>query len=242
MKIKKSILIALLSIALLTSAYATNVEVEIVGTEISTTELIFSINVNEVTDFDTTDFTINYDSSTLELVSVESGTVTVGGDINLNKETNKVLLNMPGTDGVSGSGSITEIKFNVIGTGDKSISLSDFNIGDRFGSVIEISSVDYVGDFATAQEAPEQDDQSGQANDSKEGSSALLYSVIAIVALILIVGGFLLWSKFKKPKPELPIQQAPPVQQPPATQPQQPAQPQPAPADQTQQQPDQLIQ
>jgi len=209
MKIKKSILIALLSIALLTSAYATNVEVEIVGTEISTTELIFSINVNEVTDFDTTDFTINYDSSTLELVSVESGTVTVGGDINLNKETNKVLLNMPGTDGVSGSGSITEIKFNVIGTGDKSISLSDFNIGDRFGSVIEISSVEYVGEFSSEKE------DSGS-------NSILMYSLIAVGALILIVGGFVAWNKFKKPKEEIPIHETTPLQQP-QTPPQQPS-------------------
>ena len=243
MKIKQVLLTLLLSIILLTSVYAAGVEVEIVGTEISATELTFSINVDEVIDFDTTDFAVNYDSAALELVSVEPGTVTEGADVNLNKESNTVLINIPGTNGVSGSGSIAKINFNIIGAGDKTISLSNFNIGDRFGSVIEVSSVEYVGEFAPVQAAPEQDSGTDERmindgstynkQESGEGSSALRYSIIAVLALILIVGGFVLWNKFKKPKPEIPIQKTPPVQQ--------PTQPQPAPTDQTQQ-PDQPTQ
>lgn len=221
----KQILLTLLSIVILFPVYAAGVEVEISGTETSATEMTFSINVNEVTDFDTTDFTIEYDSDTLELVSVEPGTVTEGAEVSLNKESNTALVNMPGVAGVSGSGSIAKINFNIIEDGDKTVSLSNFNIGDRFGSVIEVSSVEYVGEFAPVQAAPEQDsgtDESQNEQDSKEGSSALLYSILAAVALILIVGGFVLWNKFKKPK--IPIQENPPVQQ--------PTQPQPPPTDQ----------
>tara|TARA_Y100000310_G_scaffold214435_1_gene215347 strand:- start:87 stop:809 length:723 start_codon:yes stop_codon:yes gene_type:complete len=240
MKIKNFLLTALLSIVILTSVYAAGVEAEISGTETSTTEITFTINVNEVTDLDTTDFTINYDSAALELVSVEPGTVTEGADISLNKESNTALVNMPGTNGVSGSGSIAKINFNILGEGDKTVSLSDFNIGDRFGSVIEVSSVEYVGEFAPVQEAPKQDldaetpsaGESQSEQESEKGSSALLYSLIAAAILALIVGGFVLWNKFKKP--EIPIQQTPPTVQ---QQPTQPTQPQPEP-----QQPDQPTQ
>jgi len=241
MKIKQVLLTLLLSIVILTSVYAAGVEAEIVGTETSATELTFSINVNEVTDFDTTDFTIEYDSTVLELVSVEPGSVTAGADVSLNKESNTALVNMPGTDGVSGAGSIAKINFNIVGDGDKTMSLSNFNIGDRFGSVIEVSSVEYIGEFAPVKEEPEQDTDAGipstgesqSEQDSEGGSSALIYSLIAVGVLVLIVGGFVLWNKFKKPKPEIPIQETPPVQQ--------PTQPQPAPTDQTQQ-PDQPTQ
>lgn len=222
MKIKNLLLTVLFSIIILTTVYAASVEVEISGTETSATEMTFSINVNEVTDFDTTDFTIEYDSDTLELLSVEPGTVTDGAEVNLNKESNTALINMPGTDGVSGSGSIAKINFNILGDGDKTISLSNFNIGDRFGSVIEVSSVEYVGEFAPVKKEPEQDTNAGTPStgetqneqESESGSSALLYSIIAVAALILIVGGFLLWNKSKKPKNELPIQPTPPAVQP----------------------------
>ena len=219
MKIKV-LVTTLFSLLLLTSVYATTVEVE--GIETGNT-LIFSVSVDDVTDFDTTDFTINYDSSVLELISVEPGTVSEGGNANLNKENNKVLLNMPGVSGVSGSGNIAEITFNVIGSGDKSITLSNFNMGDRFGMPIE-SSVEYVGKFASSKGA------SGN-------NSILIYSLIAVGALILIVGGFVAWNKFKKPKEEIPIHETTPLQQPDQpTQPtpQQPTQPQTPPTDQTQ--------
>jgi hypothetical protein len=257
MKIKNLLLTALFSIIILTTVYAAGVEAEIVGTETSTTTLTFSINVDEVTDFDTTDFTIEYDSSSLELVSVEPGTVTEGANVNLNKESNTVLINMPGTNGVSGSGSIAEINFNIIGDGDKTMSLSNFNIGDRFGSVIEVSSVEYLGDFAPVKKEPEQDTNAGTPNtgesqseqDSEDDNSILIYSLIAVGVLILIVGGFVAWNKFKKPKDELPIHETTPLQQPDQPQPAQPVQPtqpqpqQPAP-DQTptDQQPDQPTQ
>jgi len=44
--------------------------------------------------------------------------------------------------------------------------------------------------------------------------ASLMYSLIAAGVLILIVGGFLLWNKFKKPKEELPIHETTPLQQP----------------------------
>ena len=33
-----------------------------------------------------------------------------------------------------------------------------------------------------------------------EESSGLKYSIIAVISLILVIGGFMLWRKFKKPK------------------------------------------
>ena len=74
---------------------------------------------------------------------------------------------------------------------------------------------------------------------TEDDNSILMYSLIAVGAIILIVGGFVALNKFKKPKDELPIHETTPLQQP-----DQPQQPQPAPdqppTDQTQ--PDQPTQ
>tara|TARA_Y100000310_G_scaffold341185_1_gene439546 strand:- start:838 stop:1578 length:741 start_codon:yes stop_codon:yes gene_type:complete len=43
---------------------------------------------------------------------------------------------------------------------------------------------------------------------SKEGSG-LKYSIIAAISLLLVVGGFMMWRKFKKPKEYVPLQQIP---------------------------------
>lgn len=43
----------------------------------------------------------------------------------------------------------------------------------------------------------------------EEGNSALMYSIIAVIVLILLVGGLLLWRKSKKPTGYVPIQQMP---------------------------------
>ena len=78
--------------------------------------------------------------------------------------------------------------------------------------------------------------------EPESDNSILMYSLIAVGALVLIVGGFVAWNKFKKPKEEIPIHETTPLQQPDQpTQPTQPQQPQTPPTDQSQQ-PDQPTQ
>ena len=94
------------------------------------------------------------------------------------------------------------------------------------------------------QQTPPSSNNNNNDEEPEDDNSILIYSLIAVGALILIVGGFVAWNKFKKPKDELPIHETTPLQQPDQPQPtqpapQQPTQPQTPPTDQ---QPDQPTQ
>ena len=94
------------------------------------------------------------------------------------------------------------------------------------------------------QQTPSNNNQQQSPNNNnndeepKDDNSILIYSLIAVGAIILIVGGFVAWNKFKKPKDELPIHETTPLQQPDQSQQPQPAPDQPT----TDQKPDQPTQ
>jgi len=91
-----------------------------------------NINISEVTDFDACNYDITYDSSVLRLVDVTAGLIgstTIPVDVynEIGDGSYRVIQNVPGTEGVTGSGYLTVLHFHVIGAdGDSSaISLSN---------------------------------------------------------------------------------------------------------------------
>jgi antitoxin (DNA-binding transcriptional repressor) of toxin-antitoxin stability system len=85
-----------------------------------------NINISEVTDFDACNYDVSYDSSVLRLDSVTSGQIdstTVPVDVynEIGDGTYRVIQNVPGLAGVSGTGYLAVVHFHVIGSeGDSS--------------------------------------------------------------------------------------------------------------------------
>jgi PKD repeat protein len=124
-------------------------------------ELVVTVSITEVTDIDSFQFDVSYDPSIIEVIGAEgAGQGVTDGLIDSTavpipmwgfeppgtQGTIKVLGNMPGIAGVSGSGYLAQIHFNVTGwPGSTSeLTLSEGQLWDNMGA--EISVAEWVGD------------------------------------------------------------------------------------------------
>ena len=86
-----------------------------------------SIDVDSVTDFNSGQFDLAFDSSVLNVTDVTDGsldgnTIPVSDWERLDNDTIRVILDVSGIAGVNGSGNLATIRFTVVGeTGDKSM-------------------------------------------------------------------------------------------------------------------------
>jgi len=88
-----------------------------------------NVNISEVVDFDACDYDVSFDASVLRLDGVTAGVIgsaTIPVDIynEISPGTYRVVQNVPGLAGVSGSGYLAVLHFHVVGTGSSAISLS----------------------------------------------------------------------------------------------------------------------
>ncbi|MCD4797981.1 MAG: cohesin domain-containing protein, partial [Methanosarcinales archaeon] len=85
------------------------------------------IDIADVTDLDSGQFDLSFDASVVNVIGVDSGiigstTVQLETWTLVDSDTVRVLFNLPGTTGISGSGSLATIHFTVTGTaGDTSV-------------------------------------------------------------------------------------------------------------------------
>jgi PKD repeat protein len=98
-----------------------------------------TINVDAVTDFDVAQYDITYNPAVIEVTSVTDGLIG-GTTIPVSswgyypsQGTIRVINNVPGTPGVTGSGYLAEIHFHVVGAigTSSAISLSNGILGDK---------------------------------------------------------------------------------------------------------------
>jgi hypothetical protein len=112
-----------------------------------------NVNISEVTDFDACNYDVTYDSSVLRLDSVTSGMIgetTIPVDVYNEIETGtyRVIQNVPGLTGASGTGYLAVLHFHVLGAeGDSSaITLSNgmiaSNQAEEIGAAWEGASVE----------------------------------------------------------------------------------------------------
>jgi hypothetical protein len=108
-----------------------------------------AISISQVTGFDACNYDVTFDPSVLRLDDVTSGLIgstTVPVDIynEISSGTYRVIQNVPGVAGVSGSGYLAELHFHVIGAeGDRSLVgpsngvLSDITAGEIEAAWVE---------------------------------------------------------------------------------------------------------
>jgi hypothetical protein len=112
-----------------------------------------NVNISEVADFDACNYDVSYDSSVLRLDNVTSGvigTTTVPVDVysEISPGSYRVIQNVPGLSGVSGTGYLAVLHFHVLGAeGDSSaITLSNGTIAsnqaEEIGATWEGASVE----------------------------------------------------------------------------------------------------
>ncbi|MFC1944098.1 cohesin domain-containing protein [Chloroflexota bacterium] len=153
-------LITLLSISSSIPAHAQGeVAVEIATLEwvIADSDFSVYVEISDVTNFDAGQFDISFDSTVLRLDSVDYG--LIGEDtIPVNQfepypqgstGTYRIVVNIPGFPGVSGSGYLAELRFHVIGSAGQSseLLLSNGFINDNEANEINVAT--WNGDSVT---------------------------------------------------------------------------------------------
>jgi len=107
------------------------------------------IDIADVTDLDSGQFDLSFDASVVNVIGVDSGiigstTVQLETWTLVDSDTVRVLFNLPGTTGISGSGSLATIHFTVTGTvGDTSVlDISDGLLVDIWAEEIPSTLID----------------------------------------------------------------------------------------------------
>jgi antitoxin (DNA-binding transcriptional repressor) of toxin-antitoxin stability system len=102
-----------------------------------------NINISEVTDFDACNYDVSFDTSVLRLDNVTSGLIgstTIPVDVynEISSGTYRVIQNVPGLSGATGSGYLAVLYFHVVGSeGDSSpINLSNGMIANNLAEEI----------------------------------------------------------------------------------------------------------
>lgn len=108
------------------------------------TDFIARVNIGTVTNFDAANYDVTFDPAVLEVSDVTAG--LIGGTASevdmwdiISPGTLRVIHNMPGLTGVSGSGYLAEIQFHVIGSAGSSsqINLADGVLSDTSANQIQ---------------------------------------------------------------------------------------------------------
>jgi len=115
-----------------TTAQSQDVNVRVNAPEYVSGTFNAVIDIANVIDLDSAQFDLSFDPDVIEVVDVESGTID-GMEIttdmwrSVDDDTIRILINLPGAEGISGSGYLAKIVFKVVGdTGDTStLDLSD---------------------------------------------------------------------------------------------------------------------
>jgi hypothetical protein len=108
-----------------------------------------NVNISQVVNFDACNYDVSFDASVLRLENVTSGLIgstTIPVDVynQISPGTYRVIQNVPGLTGVSGSGYLAVLHFHVIGSGGSSpISLSNGMLANNLAQEIAAT---WVGD------------------------------------------------------------------------------------------------
>ncbi|GEM_PF-2318941 len=135
---------AFFAVVLTTAEAAVEVRVNASDVELGTTTFVATILVDNITDLNSAKFYLSFDASVLEVTAVEDGEIGEGDEKekvpiswSVDAETVRVRGSLPLGEGVSGSGYLAKIEFEVKGVeGEKSeLKFSEGKLVDKRGSV-----------------------------------------------------------------------------------------------------------
>ena len=123
-----------------------------------------TIDISEVTDFDSAQFDLSFDSSVVNATNVTDGrlegkTIPIFMWTSVDADTIRVMVNAPGAEGVNGSGYLAKIGFEVKGKGgDESVlDIGNGLLGDK--DAMEIPAEWIKGELKVREEEDEEEEE-----------------------------------------------------------------------------------
>jgi len=137
------IILSIVSMIPATPIAASQTRVSVNAPERVDGDFIVVIEIENAADLDSGQFDLAFDSDAVNVTGVDDGfidgTVIPIDNWAVDEDRIKVLFNLPGIDGVSGSGSLATIHFETIVPGDCTMKLSDGLLVDTMAEAIPAS-------------------------------------------------------------------------------------------------------
>lgn len=135
-----SIIILILILMFITPAVADQMNISLNVPETVDGNFDVTIDTENINDLDSGQFDIYFDPAAVKVIGISNGTINekiIPADSQVvSANTIRVLFNLPGIDGISGSGSLATIHFETIVPGDCVIEMSDVLIVDTMARKI----------------------------------------------------------------------------------------------------------
>jgi len=180
------IILSMVLVILATPAAASQTSVNVNAPERANGDFIVTIEIENVADLDSGQFDLYFDPDAVNVTGVDDGLIddTVIPTDNWAVDGNrlKVLFNLPGIDGVSGSGSLATIHFETIVPGDCAMEISGGLLVNNMAEVIP-ASWDGV-ESVVPETATKTNTKTSIPADTTESKSSGLGAVFAIGVLV----------------------------------------------------------
>ena len=142
--ISATVIILMMSIILTTPAAADQSSVSLNAPERMDGDFSVTIEITSVADLDSGQFDLYFDPAAARVVSVDDGniggtTIPIDNWAVVGENGIRILFNLPGIDGVSGSGSLATVHFETIMPGNCVMELSDGLLVDTMAELIPAS-------------------------------------------------------------------------------------------------------
>ena len=137
------IILSITSMILATPVAAYQTGVSVNAPESVDSDFSVVIDIENVVDLDSGQFDLYFDSAAVNVTSVDDG--NIGGTAipidnwAVDRDRIRVLFNLPGIDGVSGSGSLATIHFETVVPGDCAMEISDGLLVNNMAEMIPAS-------------------------------------------------------------------------------------------------------
>jgi hypothetical protein len=198
-----------IAMVLATPALAQQTKVTVNAPETITSAFSVMIGIENAVNLDSGQFDLSFDPGVVNVTGVNGGAiggtpVPISGWDRYNDGTIKVLFNLPGINGVSGSGNLAIVHFRITGSGDSVLHLSkgllvdnsakktsaDWQDGEvNVGTDVEVTVMDAPAESESEPESttptPTQADATGGETPGTETSG--FGAVLAITGLLAVV-------------------------------------------------------
>lgn len=137
------IIISMVSVILTTPVAAYQTSVSVNAPESVDSDFSVVIEIENAVDLDSGQFDLHFDPDAVNVTGVDDG--DIGGTVipidnwAVDRGKLRVLFNLPGIDGVSGSGSLATIRFETVVPGDCAMEISDGLLVDTMAELIPAS-------------------------------------------------------------------------------------------------------
>jgi hypothetical protein len=183
------VMLFMTSIVLVSTAAASTPSVSVNAPDNVNTDFDVVIEIENVVDLDSGQYDLHFDPDCVSVKSIDDGNINgiaipIDNWVPVDNGTLRVLFNLPGITGVSGSGSLAVIHFNTIKPGECSMQISD-------GLLVDVTAGRIAANWDGIEDVPVQTTTTATAKENtaaKQPGFDVILCICVLVAVAFVLG------------------------------------------------------